>query len=548
MQNVFVSSSTVISGSLVKGGTGFGVVEQNYGPTTISYVTSSLSLYLDAGLTNSYPGSGSTWTDIVGSKTFTLVNSPTYSSNNGGYISFAPASSQYATSSTSLPNLSTWSVEVWHYYTGTNSGGLPCIVTELYPGATSNINFSLGSDTTSGLQNGFFNGAWRVTPSYSLTANNWYHIVGTYDGSTIKLYVNNSLVQSANYSGTPISSQGGIRLMRRWDNAEYWGGYLGLVRIYSTALSTTSITQNYNNGSSRFLGIGGGTGFYNTITPPAGGYTFYKTKPANGPIIKVASNDTELINYIQQETGTTYSISGALQWAATQNNVAVANFDYPNIITSGSVLYLDAGYTVSSPRTGSSWYDLSGNGNNGLYVGTGPTFNSANSGSLVFTPANNQFISSSTGVANLTTTGITVSSWFKFDAQPNTIMRFATVDSEIACVRKNGTNAEFFVKVGGTITTMARVQTFTNGVWYNMVGTYDNSGTAIIYINGSQLGTTASITGNLTTTSAGYKISSEAASESMSGSIAIVQVYNRALSATEVATNYNALKGRFGLS
>ena len=34
MQNVFISSSTVISGSLVKGGAGFGVVEQNYGPTT----------------------------------------------------------------------------------------------------------------------------------------------------------------------------------------------------------------------------------------------------------------------------------------------------------------------------------------------------------------------------------------------------------------------------------------------------------------------------------------------------------------------------------
>jgi hypothetical protein len=81
-----------------------------------------------------------------------------------------------------------------------------------------------------------------------------------------------------------------------------------------------------------------------------------------------------------------------------------------------------------------------------------------------------------------------------------------------------------------------------------MVGTYTNAGTAIIYINGSQLGAAESITGNLTTTSAGYKLSSEGATESMSGSIAIVQVYNRALSATEVATNYNALKGRFGLS
>jgi hypothetical protein len=169
------------------------------------------------------------------------------------------------------------------------------------------------------------------------------------------------------------------------------------------------------------------TGFYNTIVPPAGGYTFYKTKPQNGPIVKVANNDTDLINIIKEYSGVTYSISGALQWAATQPDIAVANFDYPNVITSGSVLYLDAGYTVSSPRTGSTIYDLSGTGNNGSYVFAGPTFNSSNSGSLVFTPSTNT-VSSSVGVSNLTTTGITVSSWFKFDAQPNTIMRFATVD------------------------------------------------------------------------------------------------------------------------
>jgi hypothetical protein len=37
------------------------------------------------------------------------------------------------------------------------------------------------------------------------------------------------------------------------------------------------------------------TGFYNTIAPPAGGYVFYQTKAQNGPIIKVANTDDELI-------------------------------------------------------------------------------------------------------------------------------------------------------------------------------------------------------------------------------------------------------------
>ena len=216
-------------------------------------VTTGLSLYLDAGNVTSYPGSGSTWTDTIASKLFTLYGSPTYSSNNGGYLSFIPASSQYAASSTSLTSsLTTWTVEVWHYYTGTNSGGLPCIVTETFPGSTSQINFSIGTNTSGNLQSGFYNGGWQVTPSYTLTANAWYQIVGTYDGTTNKLYVNNSLVQSTNYTGTPATSQGGIRLMRRWDLANYWGGRLSVVRIYNNALNTTQISQNFNAQRSRF--------------------------------------------------------------------------------------------------------------------------------------------------------------------------------------------------------------------------------------------------------------------------------------------------------
>ena len=218
-----------------------------------SIVTSGLVLNLDAGNVSSYPGSGATWTDTVQSRAFTLFGNPTYSSNNGGYLSFAPASSQYASSTTSLTSsLSTWTVEAWHYYTGTNSGGNPCIVTEVFPGSTSKINYSLGSNSTTNLQSGFFDGSWRVTSPYTLTANTWYQIVGTYDGTTNKLYVNNSLVQSASYAGTPTRSQGGIRLMRRWDTTDYWGGRLAIVNIYNSALNSTQIIQNYNARKSRF--------------------------------------------------------------------------------------------------------------------------------------------------------------------------------------------------------------------------------------------------------------------------------------------------------
>ena len=53
---------------------------------TNSVVTAGRILNLDAGNPASYPGSGNTWTDTVSSRAFTLFNSPTYSSDNGGYL------------------------------------------------------------------------------------------------------------------------------------------------------------------------------------------------------------------------------------------------------------------------------------------------------------------------------------------------------------------------------------------------------------------------------------------------------------------------------
>jgi hypothetical protein len=221
--------------------------------TTNGYWNSYLTpiLYLDAGDFDSYPGTGSVWTDLVAGKQFNLNNGPSYSSGSGGILNFNANLSQFAQCNTSLPNLNVWSVDVWHYYTGSNTGTAPCIVTEVFPGSTSNINYSLG-DNNGGFTSGFFDGGWRVTTTYTLTPNNWYNIVGTYDGNTLNMYVNNTLVATDYYSGAPISSQGGIRLMRRWDLDDYWGGSLATVGIYDQALTPGQVTKIYNDTKSRY--------------------------------------------------------------------------------------------------------------------------------------------------------------------------------------------------------------------------------------------------------------------------------------------------------
>jgi hypothetical protein len=219
------------------------------GSTFAQDVPDTLVLQLDAA---TYSGSGD-WIDSVGSIPFTLVNSPSYSpSIGGGSFNFIPSSSQWAYSSASLSSLSTWTVEVWHYYAGGNNGSLPCLITETFVGG--NINYTLGWPNGSpNFQAGFFNGGWQVTPTgYTLATGSWYQIVGTYNGSIIKLYVNNTLINSTSYSYTPASSGAGIRLMNRWDSADYWGGKLGLVKIYNADIGSTGVTTSWNTNKSRF--------------------------------------------------------------------------------------------------------------------------------------------------------------------------------------------------------------------------------------------------------------------------------------------------------
>lgn len=199
-------------------------------------------------------GNDSVWTDTIGGMPFTLQNGVTYNNSNGGYLQFNPGNSQYAVSTSTLGTLSNWTIEAWHYYDGTNTPTGDCIFTETYGGGE--INLTLGStDGSPGdLQTAFYSGGWQATNSgYKLTTSTWHHVVGTYDGVALKLYVDGTLVNSTANAG-PAGTTGnqGYRLMSRWDPGGYWGGRLGVVRVYNTATNQAYITNTYNSEKSRY--------------------------------------------------------------------------------------------------------------------------------------------------------------------------------------------------------------------------------------------------------------------------------------------------------
>ena len=223
---------------------------------TYFLVTGGLVFHVDAGNPASYPGSGSTWFDLTTSGlNITLYGGPTYSAANGGYIAFTPSSSQYGGTTVSYNTVLTrWTTEAWHYFTNVTVGNLSAIICKTFAG---DVNFALGSPVggASGknLAAAYYAGTWYYTSStYTLPSVGWYHLVGTYDGTNLRLYVNNVLTQTQASSQTPGLGGGLIHLMRRWDTGDYWGGYLAIARVYNRALSADEINTNYQVSKARF--------------------------------------------------------------------------------------------------------------------------------------------------------------------------------------------------------------------------------------------------------------------------------------------------------
>jgi Concanavalin A-like lectin/glucanases superfamily len=146
-------------------------------------------------------------------------------------------------------NLSTFTVDALFKVEALPSSAVYVpIVSNNYPGNTSNINFYLGFyNSTNSITGGLFDGTWRITTASTISANTWYNYTVTYDGSQIKLYKNGELDQSpTSYTGSPISSNAGIRMGKRYDTTlQYANSEISAVKIYNRALSEAEIHQNF---------------------------------------------------------------------------------------------------------------------------------------------------------------------------------------------------------------------------------------------------------------------------------------------------------------
>tara|TARA_R100000951_G_scaffold80641_1_gene68446 strand:- start:1680 stop:2327 length:648 start_codon:yes stop_codon:yes gene_type:complete len=209
----------------------------------------------------------------------------------------------------------------------------------------------------------------------------------------------------------------------------------------------------------------------------------------------------------------------------------------PNIVTDGLVLALDAANQKSYPGSGTAWNDLSGNANTGTLT-NGPTFDSGNSGAISFDGTNDLVECSA-----ISSTNFTNSVWMMVDTKDiNGIISWT-----VGTVRRELLFVEGDISIVYGSSKYKRGPVLANGVWTNVVGTYDGT-TPLIYVNGVSQTLGSELAGGAGAADKCYiGRTAFATPYYFDGKIADVKIYNKALTSVEILQNYNATKGRFGL-
>ena len=224
----------------------------------------------------------------------------------------------------------------------------------------------------------------------------------------------------------------------------------------------------------------------------------------------------------------------------------------PRIVTSGLVLALDAGDVNSYPGSGTTWYDLSGNGYSATLTNVVAYSSDAN-GSLYFDGTDDHIILSSNTNTRLANTIQTISIFaYVRSVGPNSYAELYSVSGAGYHLVKWTSSG---VSIGISSYFYDNVISVSNAFnqWMDITCVIDwNTDVWKLYKNGAYVGAhgiipTSYAYTNPTIVAVGDNNATGNAGDFLKGSIGTIKVYNRELSASEIEQNYQAQKSRFGL-
>jgi hypothetical protein len=341
-----------------------------------------------SGLVSWWPGEGN-GNDIIGANNATVPAGVTYAAGEVGQaFNFNGTTTLTVADAPSLDPTNALTIECWINVSGLDSLGKWDQHILSKDGETSARQYLLtvGSSPTA-IGAGDFRASIGVPSGFVyfdsvavVQTNTWYHLAETYDGNTLKLYVNGSLDTQMAVTGPIITTTQPVRI----GGVTYrFNGMVDEPSIYSRALSASEIQAIYNAGSAgkcftpvaptittqptNQTSLVGGTATFSVAASGTAPVSYQWS--LNGTNITGAINPTLTLNNVQLTQAGSYSVVVTNIAGATNSASAVLTVVLPPVITqqptSQSVLsYSSASFTVSATGTGPLSYQWQFNGTN----------------------------------------------------------------------------------------------------------------------------------------------------------------------------------------
>ncbi|MDC0119905.1 cadherin domain-containing protein, partial [Flavobacteriaceae bacterium] len=450
-------------------------------------------------------------------------------------------------------------------------------------------------------------GYWSDDWDYSHTGDStdWKHWTFVHDTSTgkRKIYLNGSLLgtdtnQASLANGTFVVGA----IVTDYNNRYRWKGILDEVTVWNVALTDNEISDNYiaaiegnglngpppptdisltSNIISETASIGSLVGTLSATDPDTSisSLTFSFTSSGDAQDNDNGSftiSGTSLLTSttLDYETKTSYNIyvnvsDGTSNYAkgftVSVTNVLepVTDLGFEGIVKDGLLLHLDSRNSSSYPGTGSIWYDLSGNGFNGNLINS-PSFSDENGG-IINLDGSTQWVELNSFAGALTnTSSYTILLYFRsIETSPSGNI----YNNAIFSMHKNGANRyrigaapdsskglyHNFGCSGCPDTRAGSGINLHNNEWRTAVISKDTNSNAKFYID-NNLVSAASISGSpspfndVNQVSIGQEFDDSTRSDHFEGSIPVVIVYNKALTAGEVSQIYYSINNNTSTS
>ncbi|MEM3483956.1 MAG: LamG-like jellyroll fold domain-containing protein, partial [Candidatus Woesearchaeota archaeon] len=444
-------------------------------------------------------------------------------------------------------------IEAWVYINTTQLGGGTAFV-QKGPGTWAQKNYFLGIMNNSAMLSvAYGDGAgWDEFRTTDFPKNQWVHVVGIIKGNdNLELYVNgqnkSGFLAYTSATSTPYATTDTLKIGTLTNSSYFFNGSIDEVRIYKRALSPQEILMHYQSEFAKYSSTE--WRFYNNITNlTQGTYSYYGW--ANDSVANAGQSETRIITIDNVKPAISFQGQTDANGTFTYKNWSFVNVSISDAYNTTGLIDWNSSlvgwwrFNQESEENSTFFKDWSIYGNNATCSGTScPNITTAGKfGSALTFDGIDDYITVPTDKSLNITNAITLEAWINLAATPTTTQMIIEKGNLAADsvywlyvtssgTLKGGVNISGWKEVsdGGSVSPNS---------WHHVAMVYNGSAVRL-WLDGTPTGSALSATGNIGVNNLNLIIG-KYSTYYLKGTIDEVRIYNRALSAEEIATSYNA--------